>query len=119
MSHFRDAEHVRYSWEKGGCANSISVRREENVGVPETGSAAEFLIEHYWGYTKRSTSRTDEYKVEHPKWELYDVSTPRIDVDFERTYGPEFGFLRSVEPDSVLLAKGSEIAVYKGEKITG
>ena len=40
-----------------------------------------------------------------------------IDVYFGGTYGEEFAFLANQEPHSVLLAKGSEIAVYKGKTI--
>ncbi len=119
MSNFRDDDHVRYSWEKGDCFNTLSVERGESLGVPEAGSEGEFIIEHYWGYTKRGEGRTDEYKVEHPKWELFAAENRRIDVDFGKTYREEFGFLADAEPHSVLLAKGSEIAVYKGEKIVG
>ena len=118
MSNFRDGEHVRYSWENGGCSNSISVEPGESQGVPEAESQGEFIIEHYWGYTKRGENRTNEYKVEHPKWELFAAEKPHIDVNFDKTYGEAFGFLADEEPHSVLLAKGSEIAVYKGERIT-
>jgi uncharacterized protein len=118
MSSFRDKDHVRYSWEKDGLSNTISVERGESLGVPDTGSEGEFIIEHYWGYTKRGENRTDEYKVEHPKWELFVAEKALIDVDFAKTYGEEFGFLADVEPHSVLLAKGSDISVYKGEKIS-
>ncbi len=117
MSHFRDALHVRYSWEKGESQNSISVESGANLGVPDEGSHEEFIIEHYWGYTRRGENRTDEYKVEHPKWELFEAGNPRIDVDFAGTYGDEFGFLNDQVPHSVVLAKGSQIAVYKGEMI--
>ncbi|MGD9630134.1 MAG: YqjF family protein [Pyrinomonadaceae bacterium] len=117
MSNFRDDGHVRYSWERRGCENSLSVIRGEGLGVPAENSHGEFIIEHYWGYTKRKGGRTDEYKVEHPKWELFAAEEPHIDVDFGTTYGPDFEFLANEAPHSVLLAKGSEIAVYKGEKI--
>ncbi len=117
MSSFRDDDHVRYSWEKDGFANSISVERGSSQGVPAEGSHGEFIIEHYWGYTKRGVARTDEYKVEHPKWELFAADRPKIDVDFAVTYGEEFGFLSTADPHSVLLAKGSDIAVYKGKSI--
>ena len=35
-------------------------------------------------------------------------------MDFGAVYGEEFAFLGQIEPHSVLLAKGSDIAVYKG-----
>ncbi|MGB7210349.1 MAG: DUF2071 domain-containing protein [Pyrinomonadaceae bacterium] len=118
MSNVRDEERVRYSWEKGECVSTLSVERGESLGVPDAGSEGEFIIEHYWGYTKRGENRTDEYKVEHPKWELFAAENVHIDVDFGKTYGEEFGFLADAEPHSVLLAKGSDISVYKGERIS-
>lgn len=117
MSNFRDDEHVRYSWEKGESANRLSVKRGPSLGVPAEASHGEFIIEHYWGYTKRASGRTDEYKVEHPKWELFEAVEPHIGVDFGSTYGKEYSFLNDQKPFSVLLAKGSEIAVYKGKTI--
>ena len=117
MSSTRDGRQVRYGWQKGGCSNSISVEIGENLGVPGENSHGEFIIEHYWGYTKRGAGRTDEYKVEHPKWELFSVSDPKINVDFQATYGEDFAFLNAREPYSILLARGSEIAVYKGARL--
>ncbi|NJM52697.1 MAG: DUF2071 domain-containing protein [Blastocatellia bacterium] len=117
MSHTEKEKEVAYSWEKDELKNRLHVEVAENLGVPAENSEGEFIIEHYWGYTKRGESRTDEYKVEHPKWELFNINYAEIDVDFGKTYGQEFSFLSEQEPASILLAKGSEIAVYKGEKI--
>jgi len=117
MSNERSDSHVGYNWSKGTCANSLNVTRGGNLGVPATDSHGEFIIEHYWGYTKRGENRTDEYRVEHPKWELFGADDPDIDVDFGCTYGEEFSFLNKQDPFSILLAKGSEIAVYKGKPI--
>ena len=117
MSHSKTENAVAYNWSKNGIDNRISVEIDECVGIPAAGSHGEFIIEHYWGYTKRNGERTDEYKVEHPKWELFSVKNELIDVDFGMTYGNEFAFLAYIKPYSVLLAKGSEVAVYKGERI--
>lgn len=118
MSHEKKEDELRYAWWKGDCQNSIKVEIGENLGVPEEDSHGEFIIEHYWGYTKRGSARSDEYKVEHPKWELFSVDYAEIDVDFGKTYGEKFSFLSNEKPYSILLAKGSEVAVYKGAKIT-
>ncbi|HRH42418.1 MAG TPA: DUF2071 domain-containing protein [Pyrinomonadaceae bacterium] len=117
MSHAEQEKELTYVWEKDNIKNCLHVEVSESLGVPATGSEGEFIIEHYWGYTKRKGNRTDEYKVEHPKWELFKVNYAEIDVDFGKTYGKEFAFLSDLEPASILLAKGSEIAVYKGEKL--
>jgi uncharacterized protein YqjF (DUF2071 family) len=117
MSNLRDGRQVRYEWSRGDQRNSIAVNVGENLGPPPDGSHGEFIIEHYWGYTRRSGVRTDQYKVEHPKWELFAADEARIGVDFGKTYGEEFAPLNEREPYSVLLAKGSPIAVYKGARI--
>lgn len=117
MDHVRTDTEVGYSWSRSGSANKIDVEIGDSLGVPAAGSHGEFIIEHYWGYTKRSGGRVDEYKVEHPKWELFSVRNERIDVDFAACYGDEFAFLADELPHSVLLAKGSEISVYKGSRI--
>ncbi|MBC7899145.1 MAG: DUF2071 domain-containing protein [Saprospiraceae bacterium] len=117
MGHTKSGNEISYSWQKGGNLNRICVEIGANLGIPAADSYGEFIIEHYWGYTKRVGGRTDEYKVEHPKWELFSVKNSIIDVDFAAVYGGEFALLRDQKPYSVLLAKGSEITVYKGEKI--
>jgi uncharacterized protein YqjF (DUF2071 family) len=118
MTNVRKSNAVAYGWGKGECLNRMATGIATNRGVPEAGSHGEFIIEHYWGYTRRGDRRTDEYRVEHPKWELHDVVHPKIDVDFGRVYGDEFGFLTSREPYSVVFAKGSEIAVHVGERLS-
>ncbi len=117
MSHQSSEHEISYSWSKNNCANQVKVGVGQNLGVPAANSHGEFIIEHYWGYTKRGAARTDEYKVEHPKWELLEVTNAQINVDFAQIYGERFDFLSRAEPKSILLGKGSEIAVYKGAKM--
>jgi uncharacterized protein YqjF (DUF2071 family) len=118
MDHERTDSRVAYSWAKGGAANKLEVEIGESLGVPAEDSHGSFIIEHYWGYTGRGSGRVDEYRVEHPKWELFSTKNETIDVDLGATYGKEFGFLTGTKPYSILLAKGSEISVYKGKKLT-
>ena len=117
MSHAQNERELTYLWSKGDCRNRVTAEFGENIGVPAENSHGEFIIEHYWGYTKRGRNRTDEYKVEHPKWDLITVKKSEIQVDFGKTYGEDFAFLTAAKPKSVLLAKGSEISVYKGAKL--
>ncbi|MGV3540255.1 MAG: YqjF family protein [Rufibacter sp.] len=78
------------------------------------GTEAEFIIEHYWGYTQRGRSKTSAYEVTHPRWEVYPVKNFSIDVDFGLSYGPDFSGLTSAAPVSVFLAEGSAITVKEG-----
>ncbi len=114
MRHLENEKELTYIWSKGEKTNRLHVEKGEELGVPTENSHGEFIIEHYWGYTRRGANRTDEYKVEHPKWSLFDVGYAEIDVDFGFTYGSKFNFLTNTKPETVLLAKGSDIAVYKG-----
>lgn len=117
MSHSKTEKNLEYAWWKGDDTHRIKIEIGENAGVPAENSHGEFIIEHYWGYTKRGESRTDEYKVEHPKWELFTVNDYEIKVDFGKLYGEEFEFLNREKPYSILVAKGSPIAVYKGARL--
>ncbi len=117
MGHERSKTSVAYEWSKVGCINRLSVDIDQCVGVPAADSHGEFIIEHYWGYTKRVGSRVDEYKVEHPKWELFSVKNEQISVDFGGIYGDAFACLSDAKPYSVMLAKGSEVSVYRGERV--
>ena len=91
--------------------NRLSVQLGGPIGIPAPDSHGAFIIEHYWGYTDRGHGRVDEYKVEHPKWELFTVEDERIHVDFAAIYGDDFAFLTTAEPYSVLLAEGSGSSV--------
>ena len=46
-------------------------------GKPQTipaGSHAEFITEHYWGYT-RFRGGCSEYRVEHPRWKVWNAES--------------------------------------------
>ncbi len=107
---------VSYSWKinKWNMFSVISASKSEAI---KANSDEEFITEHYWGYTKIDDQKTSEYGVEHPRWEVYPVSSYKIDVDFEANYGKDFGWLKDKEPDSVMLAEGSSIRVMTGRKI--
>lgn len=90
-----------------------------DLGPPADGTLPAFIVEHYWGYTKRGPERTDEYRVQHPPWNLHEVRAHTIEADFARLYGPDFAFLSDTPPEDVLWAEGSEVQVYKGERLRG
>jgi uncharacterized protein YqjF (DUF2071 family) len=106
---------VRYQWRRRSRWNELRVKA---AAVPQpivAASAEEFFTEHYWGYTKRG-DWTSEYEVRHPRWMMYPILEHSIDVDFA-LYGTGFASLSQREPESILLAEGSEIEVCAGERI--
>ena len=111
-----DSIEVSYAW-KLARWNSFKVIAQNEKNPLLAGSESEFILEHYWGYTKTNEQETSEYKVEHPRWEIYPIRSYSIDVDFGNVYGSKFDFLSNEKPKSVFLAEGSEIKVFKGRKI--
>lgn len=112
-----DLIQVGYEWKYNRAWDQISVAASKSpIEIPE-GSEEEFITEHYWGYTKLNSNQTSQYQVEHPRWQTYTVNEYKIDVRFGELYGTEFGILNSQQPDSVMLAEGSEILVRKADKI--
>ena len=77
----------------------------------EENSEAEFISEHYYGYTISSRKKTVEYEVKHPRWQQYQVLDFTVNVDFEMVYGKEFAFLQDLKATSCFVAKGSKISI--------
>jgi uncharacterized protein len=117
MGHSTGDGRIEYEWSKDGVENKLAASVGEDLGIPPPESLEHFIIEHYWGYTRRSETRTDEYLVEHPPWSLNEIHDAEIKVDFGRTYGSKFAFLTDTKPYSVLFSRGSEIIVYQGKSI--
>ena len=96
MSHYIAEENskrmLQYSWNDKGLVSSISCETEKEPHTLVSGSEAEFLFEHYWGYGKGRGAYTIEYEVRHPPWRFWNVGHGVIDIDFgvyagKRIYG--------------------------------
>ncbi|WP_125722284.1 YqjF family protein [Flavobacterium ustbae] len=106
-----------YQWKNGKKWNTIQVETQKNPTAIKVDSEAEFITEHYFGYTKISDETTFEYEVTHPRWEQLEVLNHYVDIDFGKTYGDDFAFLQNLNPTSVFLAKGSKIGVKNKRKL--
>lgn len=108
---------VTYGWKTKGQRHHLSLKAQTPSIAMDVGSEAEFITEHYWGYTQINPQKTFEYQVTHPRWEVYPVQAYDIKADFGALYGEEFGILNRAEPISVMLAEGSEITVENKRRI--
>jgi uncharacterized protein len=102
---------VEYAWQCKDNWQKMRVETNGKLQQIEEGSEAEFITEHYWGYTKKNDTTTYEYQVTHPRWEQYAVEKYDINIDFALNYGKNFSFLTQIAPNSVMLAEGSKITV--------
>lgn len=105
------SKELNYQWKVENKWNHIGVLADSKKSKMQKGSMEEFIYEHYFGYTKVSNTKTLEYKINHPSWEIHAVKKYDIQCDFGAFYGSEFAPLNSLKPHSVLLAEGSEISV--------
>lgn len=102
---------IKYNWKfknKNYFMVALASSKKEQLGI---GTEAEFIAEHYWGYTKVNPLKTTEYEVTHPKWEKYQLKDYNYSIDFGELYGEGFSLLNELKPSSVFLVEGSEIAV--------
>ncbi len=110
MDHFliNDNSTLRtgYSWKYKGRRNFIEVSAYAMPVAIPAGSEAEFIAEHYFGYSRYDEVTTYEYEVKHPRWEIYPLKTFNLHCDFESIYGKPFSFLQHTTPKTVLWQKG-------------
>lgn len=104
---------VSYQWKKNKRWNSMKVRAGSEKMPLQADTMEEFIAEHFWGYSPLNSNRTGEYRVDHPRWDIYPVKEYLVDCDFGAVYGKEFSFLSSQKPVSVLLAEGSPVSVFQ------
>ncbi len=107
---------VEYGWRFRGQWQRLGVRPQGAPQPMTTGSEAEFIAEHYWGYANQR-GRTVEYQVEHPPWRVWQVGESWLECDVAGLYGPEFApYVRGV-PSSAFLAEGSDVIVRQGQRL--
>lgn len=95
----------------GGRRHTIRATGSQPAYRPPEDSLAHYFKEHRWGFgtTRRGEALT--YEVNHPVWDVHDVQSWSLDVDFATLYGPEWAFLQDAEPLCVVFAVGSEVSV--------
>ena len=102
---------VSYQWYNKTHWDNVTVKANSKAIAFKEDSEADFITEHYWGYTKINENKTSEYEVAHPTWKTYNVWDYSLDIKYKELYGEDFDCLNTIKPVSVMLAEGSEISV--------
>ena len=103
---------VRYEWRQPSGWSTLAVEASGRAEPLVQGSEAEFITEHYWGYTRQRDGGTVEYRVAHPRWRTWTVTSASVTGDLSALYGAAFGETLARRPDSAFLAEGSRIEVH-------
>lgn len=117
LRHRLSPDEAAYGLRHGGRWQEISARPTGAWHLATDRADFAFITEHYWGYTRRSAERTDEYEVRHPVWRVREVADVRHTLDTPTHYGAEFLPALSRAPCSALLAEGSAVQVHPGRSL--
>lgn len=103
--------HIKYSWLQNRNWQELTARCS---GEPEPLGAdtlEEFIAEHYWGYTRQRDGGTIEYRVEHPRWNVWRPQQVLFEADVAALYGAPFATVIANPPALALVADGSPVTV--------
>lgn len=107
----------QFSWRAEVRWTSIHARTDGAARPLEADSEEEFITEHYWGYTRQRDGGTIEYRVEHPRWNVWSARDARIDGEVASVYGDAFARVVEGEPRSAFVADGSAVTVFVPRRI--
>jgi len=102
------------TWRRGRKWESLKMTATGEAQMIPAGSHAEFIIEHYWGYT-RVPSGCGEYRVEHPRWKVWNATDFEFNADVATLYGEQFAETLNQPARSAFIADGSPITVHRRE----
>ena len=107
----------QYAWRAGNAWTTIHATANGPARPLEVGSEEEFITEHYWGYTRQRDGGTIEYRVAHPRWNVWTATDVRLDGDLAPVYGDPFARLLGGPPRSAFVADGSPVTVFAPGRI--
>jgi uncharacterized protein YqjF (DUF2071 family) len=118
MRHLVGGSEVSYEVRENGRWGAMSARPAGGWTLATERDDFAFITEHYWGYTRRSPVRTDEYEVRHPVWRLREATELTMTLDVGALYGAEWADTFLAPPVSAFIAEGSPVEVHPGRPIT-
>lgn len=107
-----DAQQVRHRFKVGKTWHTVAVEAETTALVPSANSIEHYFKEHELGFGADKRGNTLYYRVHHPVWAVYPIRRYALQADFGAIYGKQWAALNEQRPFNVLLAQGSEVAVY-------
>ncbi len=106
-----------YAWRDQGEWLKLTAEMSGPLTELSPGTDADFILEHYWGYTPQPDGSTFEYAVEHPRWRIWPNVTGAFTGDPTALYGTDFAAALKQPPHSIIAAEGSAVVVRKGTRL--
>ena len=106
-----------YAWRASQSWTRLIARTVGPSRRLESDTEEEFITEHYWGYTRQRDGGTVEYRVAHPRWNVWTAADARLDGDLSAVYGDAFARVLAGPPRSAFVADGSPVTVFAPVRI--
>ncbi len=116
VSQVGDLRRVRHDFVVDGKAQSVAVSARGAASLPPADGFEHWVKEQPAGFNQSRGGKLTSFQVEHPSWRTYPIESYDMTVDFAHLYGDRWRFLQGRTPDSVVLAEGSQIAIYPNER---
>ena len=107
---------AQYEWRYEGSWCGVEAATTGPIGPSAPASEAEFITEHYWGYTAQPEGETFEYRVTHQRWRVWNA-TGSATGEMRTMYGPAYGEIQMSSPTSAIIADGSPVEVSAGRRV--
>ena len=114
IEHTNGRMKVNYAWCRGRKWESLTMTASGDPQSIPAGSHAEFITEHYWGYTCVRAG-CSEYRVRHARWKVWPAETHEFRADLATLYGQQFAETLAAPPRSAFIVDGSAISVERRE----
>ncbi len=118
VSQIGDLRRVRHDFVVDGQPQMVAATAQGRATEPSADSFEAWVKEQEAGFNRSRRAALTAFRVWHPAWRIYPVQNYQMRVDFARLYGEQWRFLQNQRPDSVVLAEGSQIAIYPNETRT-
>jgi len=117
LSRLPEAATASYGWRRAEAWEGFSVAFSGAPAPPADDSEEAFITEHYWGYARQRDGGTLEYRVEHPRWNVWRADTATLECDVASLYGTEFRDALAGAPSTAFVADGSPVIVRRARRV--
>lgn len=108
---------VTYEWQAHNRWHTIAASAGGPGAPPEPRSLEEFITDRHWGYNGERGRDTLEYRVEHPRWNVWHAHQSHVDADFASFCQADVA-RHLHRPASLFLADGSSVTIYWRTRVT-
>lgn len=108
---------LAYEWRRDGTWEGLSARYSGEPMLPGDDTEESFISEHYWGYAPQPDGGTIEYRVEHPRWNVWRAHDARLECDVAALWHASFAEALAAPPSTAFVADGSAVIVRRGRRL--